>query len=129
MADSYFVFGRLTFLSPPPSRSLSVFLYLERELCDLYGFWCSPTSAVAAAAAEEENETSGTCIRSSMLCDGFPDCWLDDPENSPDEVGCKVPLQPEPDSPSFTNMLNGSLIPEFTTFQWKAKVKRTGTEL
>uniref|UniRef100_A0A0V0J8Y9 Uncharacterized protein n=2 Tax=Schistocephalus solidus TaxID=70667 RepID=A0A0V0J8Y9_SCHSO len=84
----------------------------KRELCDLYGFWCSPTSAVAAAAAEEENETSGTCIRSSMLCDGFPDCWLDDPENSPDEVGCKVPLQPEPDSPSFTNMLNGSLIPE-----------------
>ncbi|KAL7054782.1 hypothetical protein AAHC03_025732, partial [Spirometra sp. Aus1] len=82
-----------------------------RELCDLYGFWCSPATA-EGDQSEAEDETSGICIRSSMLCDGFPDCWLDDPEHSPDEVGCKAPLLPEPDSSTFTNMENSSLLPE-----------------
>ncbi|VDK76705.1 unnamed protein product [Dibothriocephalus latus] len=82
----------------------------ERELCDLYGFWCSPAAVAAEGEKEEEETEDGICIRSSMLCDGFPDCWLDDPEHSPDEVGCKLLPQPEPDP--LTNMLNGSLLPE-----------------
>uniref|UniRef100_A0A5K3F739 Secreted protein n=3 Tax=Mesocestoides corti TaxID=53468 RepID=A0A5K3F739_MESCO len=73
----------------------------RRELCEFYGFWCNGTSSDGLRLhrrrrrrSDSGDEATGTCILASMRCDGLPDCWLDDPANSPDEVGCSAPPHP-----------------------------------
>ncbi|KAM7534380.1 hypothetical protein Aperf_G00000109354 [Anoplocephala perfoliata] len=61
----------------------------------MYGFWCNGTRAENEflslrrfRRSDSGDEATGTCIQASMRCDGLPDCWLDNPLSSPDEVGC-----------------------------------------
>ncbi|KAL5967814.1 hypothetical protein TSMEX_004452 [Taenia solium] len=74
----------------------------RRQLCEFYGFWCNGSLSEDASQRRRQHrrsdsgdEITGTCIRPSMRCDGLPDCWLDDPLNSPDEVGCNAIHPPD----------------------------------
>ncbi|KAM3174369.1 hypothetical protein ACTXT7_010682 [Hymenolepis weldensis] len=78
----------------------------QRQLCELYGYWCNGDSTENESdsvhrykRSDSEDREIGTCIRPSMRCDGLPDCWLEDPENSPDEVGCNVGHSTEAEEP------------------------------
>ncbi|KAL5105709.1 hypothetical protein TcWFU_002609 [Taenia crassiceps] len=74
----------------------------RRQLCEFYGFWCNGSLTEDTSQRRRQHrrsdsgdEVTGTCIRPSMRCDGLPDCWLDDPLNSPDEVGCSAIHPPD----------------------------------
>nr|CDS22372.1 hypothetical protein EgrG_000357700 [Echinococcus granulosus] len=76
--------------------------FRRRQLCEFYGFWCNgsltedaPQRRRRKRRSDSGDEVTGTCIRPSMRCDGLPDCWLDDPHNSPDEVGCSAIHSPD----------------------------------
>lgn len=81
----------------------NIFLFLiEQQLCELYGYWCSGETAESEPLRRfrrgyNPDHEVGNCIQSGMRCDGLPDCWLDDPENSPDEVNCNNIRRPNID--------------------------------
>ncbi|VDO08763.1 unnamed protein product [Rodentolepis nana] len=95
----------------------------KRQLCELYGYWCNGDSTDNGSDSRRRykrldggGREIGTCIRSSMRCDGLPDCWLDDPTNSPDEVGCNTrppndPKEPFPSTEYFNN-ISASVSPQ-----------------